>query len=87
MDNNGLHTQEELEGMCSSDLILKLNVFWATQKEKAIEAETLMDECEKLEEQMIKIIGIMLEKDPEGYKEYLKSFGKEEEDVKSLDSQ
>lgn len=77
MLDNGLFTQEELEKMDSSDLRLKLNVFWAMQKEMAIEAETLMNDCENLEEQMKKIIEIMIEKNPEEYKEYLESFRKE----------
>lgn len=77
MLDNGLFTQEELEKMDSSDLRLKLNIFWDIQREKAIQAEKLMDDCENLEEQMKKIIEIMIEKDPEEYKEYLESFRKE----------
>jgi hypothetical protein len=87
MLNKILFSQEEIEKMDIPDLINQINVFWNMQRKRAVEAEILMDDCEKLEKQMIKMLDRMMEIDPEGYKQYLEGFRKEEEDAKNLDNQ
>ena len=47
---------------------------WKCQKEKAILADKLLEECEALEEEMLDLLKEAKEIYPEGYEAFLKAF-------------
>ena len=56
------------------EIIDKIFLLWAEQKEKAGEADKLMERCEEIEVELHKLLDLAAEMYPEGYQEFLSSF-------------
>ena len=55
-------------------LIDEILSLWENQKEKAKEAEVLLNQCDTIEEEMDKLLKEAEEMDSEAYEEFLTSF-------------
>ena len=72
-------TDEEIQNLPFTEALEKVTKMWIKQKEKSKLADELLAECEVLETEMVRLLRKAEEKNPEDYKEFCESFGKEKE--------
>lgn len=74
--------REKMSEVTFDKLMGKINRLWAIQKKKSSTADRLLDECEKIETEMVGYLKDAEKLDPAAYVRFLKTFERIDTDEK-----